>query len=140
MSGVTYAPTPITLLVVPPGQPTVERQGPLFPALDTKITLCFCTASVITSQILPELGHCLSVLVPGGYTVNPSVMEITHVYAKLRSEFGRQCLFSDRPEEVMVDIHPEPSLASHFILKTRKDQGLQACRDMSEHQVGLRLK
>ncbi|XP_047239768.1 dynein axonemal intermediate chain 2 isoform X5 [Girardinichthys multiradiatus] len=62
-------------------------------------------------------------------------MEITHVYAKLRSEFGRQCLFSDRPEEVMVDIHPEPSLASQFILKTRKDQGLQACRDMSEHQV-----
>lgn len=79
MSGVTYAPTPagttaairgkevekiqrlllarsenvpMTLLVVPPGQPTVERQGPLFPALDTKITLCFCTASVITSQIL----------------------------------------------------------------------------------------
>ncbi|MEQ2189096.1 Dynein intermediate chain 2, axonemal [Goodea atripinnis] len=78
---------------------------------------------------------CLSVLVPGGYTVNPSVMEITHVYAKLRSEFGRQCLFSDRPEEVMVDIQPEPSLASQFILKTRKDQGLQACRDMSEHQV-----
>lgn len=45
---------PMTLLVVPPGQPTVERQGPLFPALDTKITLCFCTASVITSQILLE--------------------------------------------------------------------------------------
>lgn len=43
---------PMTLLVVPPGQPTVERHGPLFPALDTNITLCFCTASVITSQIL----------------------------------------------------------------------------------------
>lgn len=43
---------PMTLLVVPPGQPTVERQGPLFPALETNITLCFCTASEITSQIL----------------------------------------------------------------------------------------
>lgn len=43
---------PMTLLVVPPGQPTVERHGPLFPALETNITLCFCTASVITSQIL----------------------------------------------------------------------------------------
>lgn len=42
----------MTLLVVPPGQPTVERHGPLFPALETNITLCFCTASVITSQIL----------------------------------------------------------------------------------------
>lgn len=43
---------PMTLLVVPPGQPTVVRHGPLFPALETNITLCFCTASVITSQIL----------------------------------------------------------------------------------------
>lgn len=42
----------MTLLVVPPGQPTVERHGPLFPALETNMTLCFCTASVITSQIL----------------------------------------------------------------------------------------
>ncbi|KAM4550026.1 dynein axonemal intermediate chain 2 [Fundulus diaphanus] len=62
-------------------------------------------------------------------------MEISHVYSKPRREFGRQCLFSDRPEEVMVDIHPVPSLASQFILKTPKDQALQACRDMSEHQV-----
>lgn len=45
----------MTLMLVPPGQPTVERHGPLFPALETNITLCFCTASVITSQIL--LGH-----------------------------------------------------------------------------------
>lgn len=43
---------PITLLVVPPGQPTVDRHGPLFPALDTNNTLYFCTASVMTSQIL----------------------------------------------------------------------------------------
>lgn len=43
---------PITLLVVPPGQPTVDRHGPLFPALDTNKTLYFCTASVMTSQIL----------------------------------------------------------------------------------------
>lgn len=42
----------MTVLVVPPGQPTVERHGPLFPALETNITLCFWTASVITSQIL----------------------------------------------------------------------------------------
>lgn len=42
----------MTLLVVPPGQPTVDRHGPLFPALETNITLCFWTASVITSQIL----------------------------------------------------------------------------------------
>lgn len=49
---VLFLCVPMTLLVVPPGQPTVERQGPLFPALETNTTLCFWTASVITSQIL----------------------------------------------------------------------------------------
>lgn len=47
-----FRSVPITLLVVPPGQPTVDRHGPLFPALDTNTTLYFCTASVMTSQIL----------------------------------------------------------------------------------------
>lgn len=42
----------MTLMLVPPGQPTVDRHGPLFPALETNMTLCFCTASVMTSQIL----------------------------------------------------------------------------------------
>ncbi|KAM6974951.1 LOW QUALITY PROTEIN: dynein axonemal intermediate chain 2-like [Tautogolabrus adspersus] len=62
-------------------------------------------------------------------------MEIVHVYSKLRAEFGRQCLFSDRPTELLVDVPPDPSLAQHFIRKTPRDQALQACLDMSEHQV-----
>ncbi|XP_039978069.1 dynein intermediate chain 2, axonemal [Xiphias gladius] len=62
-------------------------------------------------------------------------MEIVHVYTKLRGEFGRQCLFSDRPAELLVDVVPDPSLGLQFIQKTHIDQALQACRDMSEHQV-----
>ncbi|KAM7384902.1 hypothetical protein PAMA_011998 [Pampus argenteus] len=62
-------------------------------------------------------------------------MEIVHVYTKLRGEFGRQCLFSDRPAELLVDVPPDPSLALQFIPKTPRDQALQTCRDMSEHQV-----
>uniref|UniRef100_A0A672ZFR1 Dynein, axonemal, intermediate chain 2b n=1 Tax=Sphaeramia orbicularis TaxID=375764 RepID=A0A672ZFR1_9TELE len=62
-------------------------------------------------------------------------MEIVHVYTKLRSEFGRQYLFSDRPTELLVDIPPDPSLAMQFITKTPRDQATQACREMSEHQV-----
>ncbi|XP_034400408.1 dynein intermediate chain 3, ciliary [Cyclopterus lumpus] len=62
-------------------------------------------------------------------------MEIVHVYTKLRLEFGRQCLFSDRPAELLVDVPTDQSLAPQFIQKTHRDQGLQACRDMSEHQV-----
>ncbi|XP_069581767.1 dynein axonemal intermediate chain 2 [Brachyistius frenatus] len=62
-------------------------------------------------------------------------MEIVHVYTKLRSEFGRQCRFSDRPAELLLDVPPDPNLALQFIQRTHRDQAVQACRDMSEHQV-----
>ncbi|XP_022603131.1 dynein intermediate chain 2, axonemal [Seriola dumerili] len=62
-------------------------------------------------------------------------MEIVHVYTKLREEFGRQAIFSDRPAELLVDVLPDPSLGLQFIEKTPRDQALQACLDMSEHQV-----
>lgn len=67
-------------------------------------------------------------------------MEIVHVYTKLRSEFGRQALFSDRPTELVVDVIPDPSLGLQFIQKTPRDRATQACRDMSEHQVGGYLR
>ena len=41
---------PIKASVVPPGQPKVDKAGPLLPALDTNITLCLYTASVKISQ------------------------------------------------------------------------------------------
>ncbi|XP_041664047.1 dynein intermediate chain 2, axonemal [Cheilinus undulatus] len=62
-------------------------------------------------------------------------MEIVHVYSRPRAEFGRQCLFSDRPAELLVDIPPDPSLALLYIQKTPRDQALQARWEMSEHQV-----
>uniref|UniRef100_A0A665U085 Uncharacterized protein n=1 Tax=Echeneis naucrates TaxID=173247 RepID=A0A665U085_ECHNA len=62
-------------------------------------------------------------------------MEIVHVYTKLRGEFGRQSLFSDRPAELLVDLHPDPSLGLHLIQKSPRDQAVQASRDKSEHQV-----
>ncbi|XP_075881781.1 dynein axonemal intermediate chain 2-like isoform X2 [Nelusetta ayraudi] len=62
-------------------------------------------------------------------------MEVVHVYSKRRSEFGRQCLLSDRPAELLVDIPPDPSLARHFVQRSPRDRALQACGDMSEHEV-----
>ncbi|XP_069372599.1 dynein axonemal intermediate chain 2-like isoform X2 [Paralichthys olivaceus] len=62
-------------------------------------------------------------------------MEIVHVYTKLRGELGRQCLFSDRPAELVVDVLPEPSLGLEFILKTPREQAQRVGHDMSEHQV-----
>ncbi|KAM3596241.1 uncharacterized protein V6R79_010830 [Siganus canaliculatus] len=62
-------------------------------------------------------------------------MEVVHVYTKLRGEFGRQSLFSDRTTELVLDICPDPSLAAQFFRKSHRDQALQVCADMSEHQV-----
>ncbi|KAJ8390760.1 hypothetical protein AAFF_G00101400 [Aldrovandia affinis] len=62
-------------------------------------------------------------------------MEIVYVYTKRRSEFGRQCNFSDRPAELHVDILPDPSLAANFIERDPCDVPLQCSQEMSEHEV-----
>lgn len=66
------------------------------------------------------------------------IMEIVHVYTKKRSEFGRQCNFSDRPAELHVDILPDPSLAVDFIAQDPCDVALQCTQEMSEHEVSTR--
>ncbi|KAG8553705.1 hypothetical protein GDO81_003519 [Engystomops pustulosus] len=63
------------------------------------------------------------------------IMEIVYVYTRKRSEFGRQCNFSDRPAELHVDILPDPSQALNFIERNPCDIGIQCAHDMSEHEV-----
>uniref|UniRef100_A0AAR2JBL9 Dynein, axonemal, intermediate chain 2b n=2 Tax=Pygocentrus nattereri TaxID=42514 RepID=A0AAR2JBL9_PYGNA len=63
------------------------------------------------------------------------IMEIVYVYTKKRSEFGRQCNFSDRPAELHVDILPDPSLAANFIDRDPCDVPIQCTQEMSEHEV-----
>ncbi|NWQ98516.1 DNAI2 protein, partial [Burhinus bistriatus] len=62
-------------------------------------------------------------------------MEIVYVYTRKRSQFGRPCSFSDRPAKVNVDIPPDPSMASSFILRNPVDSYVQHTSDMSEHEV-----
>lgn len=62
-------------------------------------------------------------------------MEIVYVYTKKRSEFGRQCNFSDRPAELHVDILPDESLLQNFMEKNPVDRGIQCVQEMSEHEV-----
>ncbi|XP_014812088.1 PREDICTED: dynein intermediate chain 2, axonemal isoform X2 [Calidris pugnax] len=62
-------------------------------------------------------------------------MEIKYVYTRKRSEFGRPCNFSDWPATVNVDIPPDPSMASNFILRNPVDSSVQHTSDMSEHEV-----
>ncbi|TRY65031.1 hypothetical protein DNTS_015571, partial [Danionella cerebrum] len=62
-------------------------------------------------------------------------MEIVYVYTKKRSEFGRQCNFSDRPAELHVDILPDPSLAPNFTVRDPCNVTVQCAKEMSEHEV-----
>ena len=66
-------------------------------------------------------------------------MEIVYVYTKKRSEFGRQCNFSDRPAELHVNITPEPHITADFIERDPCDTAIQCAQEMSEHEVRLIL-
>ncbi|MGH0154989.1 UNVERIFIED_CONTAM: hypothetical protein FKN15_033248 [Acipenser sinensis] len=62
-------------------------------------------------------------------------MEIVYVYTKKRSEFGRQCNFSDRPAELHVDILPDPSQMDNYIERNPCDNPTQCAQEMSEHEL-----
>ncbi|KAM9342518.1 dynein axonemal intermediate chain 2 [Pholidichthys leucotaenia] len=62
-------------------------------------------------------------------------MEVVHVYSRRRADFGRQCLLSDGPVQLLVDVPPDPNLGSHFVVKKQREQAVQACCQISEHQV-----
>ena len=66
-------------------------------------------------------------------------MEIVYVYTKKRSEFGRQCNFSDRQAELHVDIAPDDKLLQDYIEKNPCDTGIQCVQEMSEHEVRISL-
>ncbi|XP_023986002.2 dynein axonemal intermediate chain 2 [Physeter macrocephalus] len=62
-------------------------------------------------------------------------MEIVYVYVKKRSEFGKQCNFSDRQAELNIDIPPNPELAKQFVERNPVDTGIQCSTSMSEHEA-----
>ncbi|XP_059149327.1 dynein intermediate chain 3, ciliary-like isoform X2 [Physella acuta] len=62
-------------------------------------------------------------------------MEIVYVYTKKRSDFGRQCNFSDRAAELHVDIPPDDNALEDFIERDPVDIGIQCVQEMSEHDA-----
>ncbi|KAM5216554.1 dynein axonemal intermediate chain 2 isoform 2-T4 [Hipposideros larvatus] len=62
-------------------------------------------------------------------------MEIVYVYVKMRSEFGKQCTFTDRQAELNIDIPPNPQLAELFVEQNPVDKGIQCSISMSEHEA-----
>ena len=66
-------------------------------------------------------------------------MDITHVYTKVRSQFGRQPLFSDINAQLLVNCEPDESLADNFIVKDPVDMAVLNAPEMTEHEVRLLL-
>ena len=62
-------------------------------------------------------------------------MEIVYVYTKKREEFGRQCNFTDRTAESLVDIPVDESLKESFIERNPCESAIQCAPEMSEHEV-----
>ena len=64
-------------------------------------------------------------------------MDIVYVYQRKRKDFGRHCYFSDRSAEVIVDITPDDSLRSQYVLKDITETGVQNTKEFSEHEVSF---
>lgn len=75
----------------------------------------------------------------GCFSAGLNAMEIVHEYSKPRRDFGRQCLFSDHPAELVADVPPDPDLALQFMPRGSSGRTLQCSQDMSEHQVAFQL-
>ncbi|XP_062472857.1 dynein axonemal intermediate chain 2 [Pezoporus occidentalis] len=62
-------------------------------------------------------------------------MDISYLYTRKRSEFGRPCCFSDQAAIVNVDIPPDPGLADGFVRRDPVHASVQHSAEMSEHEV-----
>uniref|UniRef100_H3CAY4 Dynein, axonemal, intermediate chain 2b n=1 Tax=Tetraodon nigroviridis TaxID=99883 RepID=H3CAY4_TETNG len=62
-------------------------------------------------------------------------MELFHVHSKRRGDFGRQCLFSDRQAELLLDVLPEPSPRLRPAEQRPRERALQVGCHVSEHHV-----
>ena len=72
---------PIIPVVFPPGHPTVDIAGPLFPALDTKRMLCFKQSSDINSNTALKMDKKCQWF--GNYTIRITVLFFQAMYASL---------------------------------------------------------
>ena len=64
-------------------------------------------------------------------------MEIVYVYQRKRKEFGRQCIFSDKPAELLTDIPADPSYMRNYVVRNPINAEVQVGPELSEHEVYL---
>ncbi|GLH09036.1 Cytoplasmic dynein 1 intermediate chain, partial [Gryllus bimaculatus] len=59
----------------------------------------------------------------------------TFVYTRKRSDFGRQCLFSDEGPKLVENIVPDKTINAEYILKDPVDRSIQMGVMLSEHEA-----
>jgi dynein intermediate chain 2 len=62
-------------------------------------------------------------------------MEIVYVYQKIRKEFGKQTLFSDKLAEISLAIPPDHAYIKNYVERNPSHTDAQCCPDLSEHEV-----
>ncbi|ESN93763.1 hypothetical protein HELRODRAFT_88238 [Helobdella robusta] len=62
-------------------------------------------------------------------------MEITYVYTRLRSNFGRHYKFKDSEDKILCDIKPDPEISQSFIDRDPVDRGVQCTVEQSVQEV-----
>lgn len=60
---------------------------------------------------------------------------ITFSYTKKRSEFGKQCLFTDKGTELGECILPDKNISKNFVLRNPVHQYQQYGRFYADHEV-----
>lgn len=62
-------------------------------------------------------------------------MDLEYVYTKIRSEFGKQCLFSDKPVELIDSLKPNPKAIREYIYRNPVNQQTQCSQTFAKHAV-----
>ena len=64
-------------------------------------------------------------------------MDIAYTYHRKRRDFGRQCHFTERKSDVIVDIQPDPQLRAQYLYRNPVEQSCSAAKEYSEHEVRI---
>lgn len=62
-------------------------------------------------------------------------MDVTYAYQKKRSDFGRQCLFSERGPDLIDNFPSNKKLAKEFIFRDPVDRSTQCAPIQAEHYL-----
>lgn len=62
-------------------------------------------------------------------------MDTTYVYTKLRSEFGKQCLFSDKGPDLIDDYPSTDKYLREYIYRNPIDEAVQCSYVQAEHEA-----